>query len=220
MKNIDNIYINDLYTRYIDIKNIKTIFEIGAMECDYTQELIDCYTSCEALHIFECNPYTVNRCHNNIANLKRNNSNIKKVTFNNIGLSSRPEKLKFYPVLNCDNVYGSSSVGFFPTEQKHNLLSSKECTINCSTIDNYCKQEKIQAVDLLLMDIEGSELKALQGAIEILPTVSNIILETQDVRRYENTPLRIEIKNFLIDFGFKELYTTCDGYFGDSIFGK
>ena len=220
MKNIDNVYIKDIFTQYIDLKKIKTIFEVGAMECDYTQEIIDYYTYCEDIHIFECNPYTTDRCNNNINKLKRNNRFIKKVVFNNIGLSSQVEQLKFYPVLNSDNVYGSSSVGFIPTEQIHNLITHKECIIDCTTIDNYCLQEKIQTIDLLLIDIEGSELKALQGATKMLPTVSNIILETQDVRRYENTPLRCEIKEFLYDYGFNELFTTCDGYFGDSIFGK
>ncbi len=36
------------------------------------------------------------------------------------------------------------------------------------TIDDYCSQQKTGKIDLLMIDVEGSEIKVLQGAVEML----------------------------------------------------
>jgi FkbM family methyltransferase len=212
-----NVYIDKNYVNFIDKTRVKVIFEIGARECGYTQDIINCYNFCEEIHCFECNPYTIDACKKNINQLQRPNKTFKKIILNPLGLSSCKEKLNFFPVL-VDGDYGSSSAGFFPTEKAHSLISDRQCEIECITIDDYCKKEKIKSIDLMCIDIEGNELKAFQGAKEILHTTSYIITETQDVRRNENTPLRSEISDYLLSYGFKEAYTTCDGYFGDSLY--
>jgi FkbM family methyltransferase len=213
-----NNYVKDDFIKYIDKSHVKTIFEIGARECGYTQEIIDCYTSCEELHIFECNPYTLNLCKENVNNLNRNKSNLKKIKFNSVGVSDKSEILDFYAVQVGDD-FGSSSAGFFPTEKAHSLVNSNH-KVNCITIDDYCVQENINSIDMILIDIEGGELKAFKGAKNMLSTVQYIIVETQDVQRYADTPLREDIAEYLKEFGLKEVYTTCNGYFGDSVFAR
>lgn len=212
-----NVYVKEEFTQFIDVSKVHTIFEIGARECGYTQEIIDYYTSCNELHSFECNPYTVGACIERINNLRKTNA-IKKVAFNNLGISSQKEVLRFYPVAVGDD-YGSSSVGFFPTEKSHSLVN-QHIEVDCNTIDFYCKEHSIKQIDLLLIDIEGGELEAFKGASTMLSNISYIISETQDVQRNQNAPLRSEIRDFLGLYGFEEKYTTCAGYFGDSIFIK
>jgi FkbM family methyltransferase len=212
-----NVYIQEDFTKFIDKSKVKIILEIGARECGYTQDIIDYYNFCEQVHCFECNPLTKGICLDNIERLKKSGTNIKRVQFNSFGISSKEERLPFYPVLvGCD--YGSSSAGFFPREKFHSLQTAR-FDVDCTTIDDYCREQYILP-DLLLMDIEGGELKALEGGKKSLHNVSYIIMETQDVQRNDNSPLRSEITAFLKDFGFKEVYTTCKGYFGDSIYTK
>jgi FkbM family methyltransferase len=212
-----NTYIKDEYTRFIDKSKVEVIFEIGSRECGYTQDIINCYTYCKEMHIFECNPLTIEDCKRNIDAVKPN-KNLKKLVFNPIAISDKAEKKILYPVKVGDD-YGSSSVDFFPTEKSHSFLN-KEYIVDCTTINDYCSSADIKKIDLILLDIEGSELNALKGANNILKTVSYIITETQDVERNKNTPLRKDIVKFLDKYGFKEVYTTCNGYFGDSIFVK
>jgi FkbM family methyltransferase len=217
-----NIYIKESFTKFIDVTKVKTILEIGARECGYTQEILDFYSLCEELHSFECNPHTVSICEQNIKDLKKNHKNLKKVKFNAKGVSSKEEELTFFSV-NVGGDYGSSSAGFFPTEKQHSLIK-EDIKVKCIDIDTYCKENNIDKVDMILIDIEGGELKAFQGAINTLKNVSYIIAEVQDVQRNENTPLRKDINDFLKQYNFKEMYTTCNlekgQIFGDSIYVK
>ena len=61
-------------------------------------------------------------------------------------------------------------------------------------------------------------------AHKYIKNVSYIIAEVQDVQRNENTPLRKDINDFLKQYNFKEMYTTCNlekgQIFGDSIYVK
>ena len=214
-----NCYTKEEFTRFIDVNKIKTIFEIGARECGYTQDIVDHYTSCVNLHCFECNPLTIDLCKQNVNKInKLQNKSLKQIKLNNLGISSVEEVVKFYPVL-VGNDYGSSSAGFHPTEKSHSIIN-RDIEVKCTTIDIYCEQNSISSVDMILIDIEGGELKAFEGAKNILPTVSYIIAETQDVMRNKDTPLRSDIAEYLSQFGFVEKYTTCNGYFGDSLFVK
>jgi FkbM family methyltransferase len=217
-----NIYVKDDFTKYIDKSKVKVILEIGARECGYTQEILDFFTSCEELHSFECNPYTLSVCEQNIDKLKKTNNNLKKVKFNPKGISSKEEELTFFSV-NVGGDFGSSSAGFFPTEKQHSLIK-EDIKVKCTSIDTYCKENNIDKVDMILIDIEGGELKAFQGATNTLKNVSYIIAEVQDVQRNENTPLRHDVSEFLKIFNFKEMHTTCNlergQHFGDSIYVK
>ena len=49
--------------------------------------------------------------------------------------------------------------------------------VKTNTLDNFCKIRKIKRVDLLKIDVEGSELDVLRGAKKLLNSVSIIQLE-------------------------------------------
>ena len=46
--------------------------------------------------------------------------------------------------------------------------TADENVLHTITIDDYCSRQKIGKVDLLMIDVEGSEIKVLQGAVEML----------------------------------------------------
>ena len=56
---------------------------------------------------------------------------------------------------------------------------SKKETVRLDTVDNYCRENKIDKIDLLKLDVEGHELKILQGASEMLAAdrISNLQIE-------------------------------------------
>lgn len=49
--------------------------------------------------------------------------------------------------------------------------------VKTNTLDNFCKIKKIKKVDLLKIDVEGSELDVLRGAKKLLNSVNIIQLE-------------------------------------------
>ena len=67
----------------------------------------------------------------------------------------------------------------------------KSFDVNSDTIDNFCKQEDIEFIDILKIDTEGSEIEVLQGAKNMLNKTNIILVEVLDERKkfkekYEN----------------------------------
>ena len=48
------------------------------------------------------------------------------------------------------------------------LLTQKEIKVKTITIDSYCKKYNVESIDILKIDVQGNELKVLQGAKRML----------------------------------------------------
>ena len=46
--------------------------------------------------------------------------------------------------------------------------TQKEVKVETTTIDSYCQQYNIESIDILKIDVQGNELKVLQGAKRML----------------------------------------------------
>ena len=68
-------------------------------------------------------------------------------------------------------------------------------TVPVTTLDAYCQEQYIPSIDILKMDIQGGELRALHGAVHMLSnrSIAIIYLEIWFVRVYEGAPLFYEI---------------------------
>lgn len=85
----------------------------------------------------------------------------------------------------------------FPwTGKAHEVKVSVEC------LDNLRPQIEIKRPALLKLDIQGSELFALRGAMKTLRDIDIVITEVSFVKLYENQPLFDEIYSFLKHQGF------------------
>jgi FkbM family methyltransferase len=65
------------------------------------------------------------------------------------------------------------------------------------TLDTFIKMEHIVSIDILKIDIEGSEVEALLGSSETLEITKRIVLE------YHSVELRDQCKRLLSDHGFQ-----------------
>lgn len=75
-------------------------------------------------------------------------------------------------------------------------------TIPSNSIDNLINEFNIQEVDLLKIDVQGAELKVLEGAKNSFSKIKNIWVEVSMKRIYQNSPVFSEVYEYLNQQGF------------------
>jgi len=130
-----------------------------------------------------------------------NNSNIGLYEF---GITDRKSSSTFYVNHSLD----TSSL--LPGE-KTGLNSDKsvkkvgEIIVNTITLDEFAFANNIRKIDILKLDIQGSELSALKGAVNLLRngSIGVIYCETYFIKQYQDQPLFLDIAKFLSQYNFK-----------------
>jgi FkbM family methyltransferase len=70
------------------------------------------------------------------------------------------------------------AVGWWVSRQ---VMGVEEVTAKVETLDGFLKREHVTRVDLLKIDVEGSELDVLEGlGVETWPRVMQVVVETHD----------------------------------------
>jgi FkbM family methyltransferase len=84
------------------------------------------------------------------------------------------------------------------------LRSIATIDVPVTTIDDFCKQQSINEIEILKMDIQGGELRALEGATGKLSqgAISLIYAEVLFIPLYTGQALFYEIYDFLSDYGY------------------
>ena len=145
------------------------------------------------IHAFEPNPSIFSRLSNHY-------ENSDKVHCHNMGIADENGELMF-------NVNANSGTSSFlnPTEYHTSNLASRKITpikVPVCAISNIMSKEKIHHIDLLKLDIEGFEIKAMQGIENISENVSLIFTEVNLIPTYENQPLLEDVILYLRQKGF------------------
>ena len=75
--------------------------------------------------------------------------------------------------------------------------------------------------DFINIDIQGAELKALKGAVHILPHIKAIYAEVNEKMLYEGAGLLPELDEYLATFNFKRVITNMTQHgWGDALYIK
>ena len=152
------------------------IFDVGCFQGNFSRELKKKIKKNASFFLFDANP-----------NLKINDFNYIKIAFSNI-----KEKKIFY--LNTFFPASGSSLNTIHLKDKLWNFTRKLITLNfgkrfeeieveTDTIDNYCKQNDIEEIDVLKIDTEGSEVEILEGAKTMLNKTKIIVLEVLDEKK-------------------------------------
>jgi FkbM family methyltransferase len=97
------------------------------------------------------------------------------------------------------------------------LLEKKR--VRCKRLDELLEANGIYvSIDFMVMDIEGSELKALRSMGEGLRNVSAALVEFSIRENYINGPLLSDIDMHMINFGFKRVYIKMGAVSGDALY--
>ncbi|MCH8148627.1 MAG: FkbM family methyltransferase [Planctomycetes bacterium] len=100
-----------------------------------------------------------------------------------------------------------------------------EEVVDICTLDRWCRDSEVDPhrVDLLKLDVQGGELKALHGAKALLRSVRMVYLEVSFVPMYKDSPLHAEIDSFMGECGFRQhgIYPSDQPHhWGDALFVK
>lgn len=76
-------------------------------------------------------------------------------------------------------------------------------TVKVSTIDSWAKENRVEKIDIMWLDMQGGEMAALKGAEEIIKTTQVIYTEVSLKPMYDQSPLYPEFKAWMDKQGFK-----------------
>ena len=202
------IFKENAFTKQKDILegNVSCIFDIGANRGDTVRHYRSLFPNA-AIYAFEPFPGTFDIMVNNIKGLN-----------------------KIYPFQKAMGEKNGKSVMYVNNSEDTNSLLPSHITglssdkqvankgqieVEVCTIDQFCTDNKISQIDILKLDIQGSELAAMKGCEKMLAEkkIKLIYTETFFVQQYLGNPLFHDICGFLHqhDYHIQDLY---DPYYG------
>jgi FkbM family methyltransferase len=102
-----------------------------------------------------------------------------------------------------DPIYDGASSLLEPSNSMKIHYMGPRIEVPCVILDDWCKENSIDHIDFMWLDIEGSELAVLKSSPEILKTVKVIYTETNFYKFRKGTALFKDLKTFLTKSGFK-----------------
>lgn len=177
------------------------IYDVGANKGTMSEEYLSNFKNCE-IHAFEPFPEFADI-------IKEKFKTNRNVFVNALGIADVSGELVF-------NVNKSIDTSSFLHSKKTGLNSDKQVetlnsiTVPVKTIEDYFNENNHARINLLKLDIQGYELKALQGAQNLLlgKRIDFIFLESYFIQQYVDQPTFFDISNFLIsmDYCLQDLY--------------
>ena len=92
-----------------------------------------------------------------------------------------------------------------PNERAWGFADKKYVDVEITTLDQFCYENDIKQIDILKLDVQGSELEVLMGSKTILEkgNISLVYVEWQVVSLYETHHKYYKIAEFLAGFGYE-----------------
>lgn len=170
----------------------EVILDCGANIGFVTHQLKNCFPNA-TIHAFEPNPTVY-------AKLSDHYKDSDKIKCHNMGIADKNGELIF-------NVNANSGTSSFlnPTSYHTSNMASKRINpikVPVCAISDLMQKENIRHIDILKLDIEGYEIKALQGINNLLEEVSLVFTEVNLIPTYEGQPLIEDIIIYLRERGF------------------
>jgi FkbM family methyltransferase len=130
------------------------------------------------------------------------------------------------------NEYSASS-SLLPLDETHKKTypgarKTRMIKVNVNTLDHWAEARDLKRPLLLKLDVQGNELKVLQGASRLLPNVDYVLTEIDIGAMYKGQASFHEIDQLLYGFGLEFVDFFADGrssetlrcLFGDAIFAR
>jgi len=207
-------YTSDLVRERVRACNPKIIVECGTCNGEDTIDMAKVYRP-NKLYTFEANPENHQLCREVLAPYPY-------IQFEAQAVNDITGFTQFYPGdrEKCRFPNGGIS-SMYPFKPGHSEFALKEAiTIPCTRLDDYLMAQGVCNVDLVCMDVQGAELKALHGLGTYLHTVQVIIAEVWYKTYYDGSPVYSELVEFLRSYGFKAIDLFRYDDYGDAMWVK
>ena len=194
-------------------KKDKIVFDIGCFRGNFTKNFIKNEKKLgikSNFFLFDPNPNVKNylklileNTQIKYFNLALDNSNSEKKFYFNTFFEASGSSLS--TVIRDDKKWKSTRKIFMQIFQPFKKIGDfAEINVQTKTLDDFCLDEKIENIDVLKMDTEGSELNILKGAIKLLSEnkINVIYTEISDTKK-NFTKKEKYIINFLNSYGFE-----------------
>jgi len=146
-----------------------------------------------SVHAFEADPRLFRI-------LTHNTRRYKNVLCHNIALSDTDGTAMFHC---CDGKFDAAGSLLSPSQE---MVSSGNVVgtvaVKTQTLASWMNEMKIQRVDMLWLDMQGMELRALQASVPALKETQVIHTEVSLTRDYSDACLYQDLRSFLQDVGF------------------
>jgi len=217
LKKITNFFGFDIIRINNEIKNISfdeilqrrllnnpIIFDVGANQGQSIERFSKLFSNF-TIHSFEPIAEEFDK-------LKNKFGNINNIYLNNFALGEKEEKKGFYVAAKSETSSFNkinSGTDWLKKRSKDFNTSEKQYTkyamVNIKTLDNYCKKNNINKIDILKIDTQGYEDKVLEGSLEAIKKnqIGIVITEIIFDDVYDKYFNFSDLEKFLIPYNFR-----------------
>ena len=173
------------------IKKDDICFDIGSYHGEYIYQ-IEKYTNPKNIYAFEPIKFQY----------KVLKKLFKKSNIFNLALSDSKKNVKIKaPILK------NGQISFTRSKLNKEIVEDDEVNflsfnISCDTLDNFCINNKIDRINFIKIDVEGSEFDILKGGYNTLKTFKPIMIIEIEDRHHQNDKIN-EIFNFINSIGYE-----------------
>lgn len=171
------------------------IYDVGANRGTTIDRFLEIFPSSK---IFAFEPYPPL-----VQQLQEKYKDHKNIVTDSCGLSDKIGELLFYVNKSVDtsSFLASKITGLNSDAQVKNM---EQIIVSVKTIAQSLKEHKLDHINILKLDIQGSELDALKGAEKLLADkkIDLVYTETYFIQQYVGQPLFPEIACYLLNLGY------------------
>ncbi len=153
----EKVLVLRLKQQYSTTKQPLCIFDVGANKGQFLSLIVQGLQGIPFyLHAFEPSQHTYNI-------LSENAKGYSNLLLNNFGLGKQSGEFELFY-----NEIGSGLASLSKRKLDHFGIDFKHTErVRIETLDDYCRNQKVENIDFLKLDVEGHELDVLQGGLQM-----------------------------------------------------